>query len=313
MELKSFLSFTIFFAVKSLVNTAVFCVDPWRDVQNPCINNPAGEMFFSHPDPSKFFQCDASGRMYIIQCPAGETFDTHSKFCVTATATAPTTTPSLAVTTPRPAVTTPRPAVTTTRSPVTTPRLPVTTPRPAVTTTRSPVTTPRLPVTTPRLPITTPRPPVTTPRPTTRQPVAATTQPPLVHSNPCLQADYDKGLIYFAHPRDETKFIECDTARLPSTLSCATNLIWNQARLACIKRLLVDGPRPGVSSRPLDPNNPCTPENIAKTKLFFPHPTDNHMFLHCDMWGDYHVVMCPPGLVWNDVLSTCQTDFQVGN
>ena len=50
-----------------------FLSGAFQNVPNLCLNNPTGQVFFSHPtDPTKFMQCDINGRMYIIQCPVNE-------------------------------------------------------------------------------------------------------------------------------------------------------------------------------------------------------------------------------------------------
>lgn len=42
--------------------------DAFKNVPNPCTNNPSNQVYFPHPmDNSKFIQCDRYGRMYIIQ------------------------------------------------------------------------------------------------------------------------------------------------------------------------------------------------------------------------------------------------------
>lgn len=49
-------------------NHVFFITDAFKNVPNPCANNPDSQVYFPHPtDVSKFIQCDRYGRMYIIQ------------------------------------------------------------------------------------------------------------------------------------------------------------------------------------------------------------------------------------------------------
>ena len=52
--------------IKSSFNVS----DAFKNVPNPCTDNPSQKVYFPHPtDSAKFIQCDRYGRMYIIQCP----------------------------------------------------------------------------------------------------------------------------------------------------------------------------------------------------------------------------------------------------
>lgn len=60
----------------------VFFSDPWTNIPNPCLNNPSKKIYFPHPsDIKKFIQCDLLSRMYIVQCPTGETYDFTTSSC----------------------------------------------------------------------------------------------------------------------------------------------------------------------------------------------------------------------------------------
>ncbi|XP_021351567.1 uncharacterized protein LOC110449195, partial [Mizuhopecten yessoensis] len=51
---------------------------------NPCRGQtvtPAG-LFFSHPDPNKFIQCDIAGDAYVLTCPSGLVWNEYSTTCV---------------------------------------------------------------------------------------------------------------------------------------------------------------------------------------------------------------------------------------
>jgi len=50
---------------------------------NPCtlqaITN--NNLFFPHPDPTKFIQCDLVGDVYVMQCPAGLVWNQRTENC----------------------------------------------------------------------------------------------------------------------------------------------------------------------------------------------------------------------------------------
>lgn len=69
------------FAAPSRETRQAGCMSAFQNVPNVCtIKN--GQAFFPHPsDPTKFLQCDVYDRMYIIQCPLGEVFQSSTTSC----------------------------------------------------------------------------------------------------------------------------------------------------------------------------------------------------------------------------------------
>ncbi|XP_070177038.1 uncharacterized protein [Littorina saxatilis] len=51
--------------------------------------------------------------------------------------------------------------------------------------------------------------------------------------------------------------------------------------------------------------NPCTPENLNKSRLRHPHPFDTTKFLLCDLQGQVYVVPCPEGKTFNKETLVC--------
>lgn len=143
-------------------------------------------------------------------------------------------------------------------------------------------------------------------------------------SGSCTKANYAAGLIYFAIPNINTKFIECGPNGGATILSCPSMLIWNQARRACeyattagvvvvtppptVKTVTVTLPGTGTGTGTGMGTNPCLSSQAAAGKLYFPHP-DIHKFIQCDNNGDAFVGSCPGGLIWNTVLETCHSPF----
>ncbi|VDI12363.1 uncharacterized protein LOC143074406 [Mytilus galloprovincialis] len=137
--------------------------------------------------------------------------------------------------------------------------------------------------------------------------------------NPCTNANMAKGLMYFPHPEDPHKFIQCEQSGNALVDSCNGSLVWNQQRLACVYNI-----QPGVgqsttttpftigttSSNSLQ-TNPCHLNAVTADQLFHPHPNP-HKFYQCDVWGDVYESDCPTGLIWNDAVKTCSAPFVVG-
>ena len=227
--------------------------DTWSNIPNPCQNNPKKAIYLPHPtDGTKFIQCDLFGRMYIIQCPTGESYDRTTASCTRGT---------VVPTVIQPAVTTP---------------------------------------------------------------TTTTTQQSIVNPlNPCSNANVAMGLIYFAYPNDNTKFIECDLLGKAMVLQCQAGLVWNQQRLSCVYDIVpggvqttlppvTTGTATGTNTGTVNPATLCKVNANSLDELFHPHP-DPHKFYQCDLWGDVFVNNCPTNLTWNDVAKTCSSAYlQIG-
>lgn len=50
---------------------------------NPCTAQAAnsGNLFFPHPDPTRFIQCDLVGDAYVMQCPAALVWSQSTSNC----------------------------------------------------------------------------------------------------------------------------------------------------------------------------------------------------------------------------------------
>lgn len=69
-------------AASAIVKRQAVCPDPFQNVPSPCSSAPGSQFYFPHPtDNTKFLQCDVYKRMYIIQCPQGEIYDTSITAC----------------------------------------------------------------------------------------------------------------------------------------------------------------------------------------------------------------------------------------
>ncbi|CAC5393677.1 unnamed protein product [Mytilus coruscus] len=51
-------------------------------VANPCRGSSTSRQFFSHPDATKFIQCDIAGNAFVLTCPSGLVWNQFSTTCV---------------------------------------------------------------------------------------------------------------------------------------------------------------------------------------------------------------------------------------
>ena len=58
--------------------------------------------------------------------------------------------------------------------------------------------------------------------------------PVVTTTNPCTADNIAKGIIFFAYPNDNTKFIECDAQGQPKVLSCPSRLVYSPTRQSCL-------------------------------------------------------------------------------
>lgn len=167
-------------------------------------------------------------------------------------------------------------------------------------------------------PTVTPQATTTTMKATTTTTTRATTTTTAMQ-NPCSNINLAKGLIYFPHPQDHTKFIQCDLLGTQLIVQCKPGLVWSQGRLACVYAIY-PGSFKTTTKTPVTtthtvrvtttaiPRNPCKPNAMTTDQLFYPHP-DPHKFYQCDLWGDVFENTCPPNLIWNDFSKTCSSSY----
>ena len=53
-----------------------------------------------------------------------------------------------------------------------------------------------------------------------------------------------------------------------------------------------------------DDYNPCTPENAAEGKFYFPHK-DPTKYVQCSEHGQCYVMNCSSGLIWDSAINSC--------
>ncbi|KAL4225979.1 Scrasp1p [Mactra antiquata] len=111
--------------------------------------------------------------------------------------------------------------------------------------------------------------------------------------NVCLQAG---GRIYFPHPTDNTKFLQCADGNRMFVITCPKGEIFDKEQTKC------------VSSQPATQapmTNPCTPENIASGNIFFAYAGDKTKFIECDRNGQPAILSCPSRLIYDAGRQSC--------
>lgn len=142
-----------------------------------------------------------------------------------------------------------------------------------------------------------------------------------------------KGQVFFQHPTDPTKFLQCDINNRMYIVQCPQNEVFNVGLSACQPAsvsTMVPPTRvppltttiipttirnftppqmaqqtPGLPQHPTPTMNPCTPGNLALGKLYFPFPGDKSRFYECDLKGVPTIRVCPPLLQWDQNILSC--------
>ncbi|XP_069138969.1 peritrophin-1-like [Argopecten irradians] len=118
--------------------------------------------------------------------------------------------------------------------------------------------------------------------------------------NPCTS---NSNRVYFPHPGDTSKFLQCDRFGRMYIVQCPAGEIYNQATTSCITPVVVT-----TASVPVV-NNQCTPQNIAKGDLYFAISGSPNQFIECDLNGNANILTCPSNLVWDQSRLSCVYAF----
>ncbi|WAR24964.1 hypothetical protein MAR_010668 [Mya arenaria] len=268
---------------------------------NPCTAQAisAQALFFSHPDPTKFIQCDLQGNAFVQRCPSGLVWNQYLE----------TMSQIYTITIHEP------------HRPVAGGDQPLRKQRSAG---------PEFPPPERRIKVS----PMRTVRTN-----AIVAQPTYIASlgipSPCTAQSLQAGRIFFSVANSNKQFIQCDAAGNARVITCPDQLIWDQNRQSCVYTLQGGVANPGylaavtvklkkkiirlcqfvlknendcVFAGFLNGANPCTAQAISAQALFFSHP-DPTKFIQCDLQGNAFVQRCPSGLVWNQYLETCASQL----
>ncbi|CAC5407849.1 unnamed protein product [Mytilus coruscus] len=151
--------------------------------------------------------------------------------------------------------------------------------------------------------------------------------------NPCLSNP--NNTIYFPHPGDVKKFIQCDMLGRMHIIQCpsgrkydykaTTCITENVSRPPIVTRIKASNTSPNpikhttppivaattaiINTRTL---NPCTYANMVKGLMYFAYPEDPKKFIHCDQSGNAILESCYGSLVWNQQRVACVYNLQPG-
>ncbi|XP_041373659.1 collagen alpha-1(XII) chain-like [Gigantopelta aegis] len=115
-------------------------------------------------------------------------------------------------------------------------------------------------------------------------------------SNPCTGKNIMEGKRFFEYPRDETKFIHCDSWGYASLLSCRPGDIWFQNVQTCSRH---------VTHTTTGTTQPTHHELCSTGREFLLHPSDPHKYIHCVPGGNYFVQSCPVHMVFDITINVC--------
>ncbi|XP_052057750.1 uncharacterized protein LOC127698375 [Mytilus californianus] len=124
-------------------------------------------------------------------------------------------------------------------------------------------------------------------------------------ADPCRRNTNNR--VYYPHPRDQTKFLQCDVFGRMFVVQCPAGEIYNQATTTCIKPQTTT-----LQTTNTGMQNPCTAANINNGKIYFSVATDSHQFIECDLNGNANVLTCPSQLLWDENRLSCVYQFQSG-
>nr|XP_022298038.1 uncharacterized protein LOC111107241 isoform X1 [Crassostrea virginica] len=125
--------------------------------------------------------------------------------------------------------------------------------------------------------------------------------------NPCT-AGKTGGAVFFPHPNDNTKFIQCNIFGEMYIIQCPVGKHYNPATVSCVSQSQQDGHVTGGTLN----SNPCTQINLSQGKIYFAYPGDVHKFIECDLVGNANILVCPSNLVWDETILSCAYSFTAG-
>lgn len=125
------------------------------------------------------------------------------------------------------------------------------------------------------------------------------------------------GQVFFSHPSDTTKFLQCDIYSRMYIIQCPQGEVFSLLTSGCEPSQQQVVPpmvaptthRPPATVTVAVPtpaaSNPCTPQSVLRGQLYFAYPGDNTKFIECDLQGNPSVLSCPTLLVWNQSILSC--------
>ncbi|XP_013387465.1 neurogenic locus notch homolog protein 2-like [Lingula anatina] len=124
--------------------------------------------------------------------------------------------------------------------------------------------------------------------------------------NPCQSSQFQAGHLFFKHPSDRSKYVQCDLWGNMYIGSCPGNLLWSEVIDACVHPTHHANLLGGRGKRLAVLFNPCAIKaNIDAGRLYHPYPGDKAKYIQCDKVGNMFIKDCAPGSWWNQQNETC--------
>ncbi|XP_048740431.1 uncharacterized protein LOC125654511 [Ostrea edulis] len=116
--------------------------------------------------------------------------------------------------------------------------------------------------------------------------------------NPCSGSSSSH--LYYPHPRDSTKFIQCTANGEMYLIQCPAGKIYYASVSHCAQPITTTAPPPSFT-------NPCTSDAFFNSAgvVYFPYPSDNTKFIVCEGVGHANIMSCPSPLVWDESRKSC--------
>ncbi|XP_056001468.1 uncharacterized protein LOC125655554 [Ostrea edulis] len=139
--------------------------------------------------------------------------------------------------------------------------------------------------------------------------------------NPCV--GNTEGTIYYPHPTDATKFLQCDLLGHMYIIQCPQGLHYKPSTSSCTSvggtitttlaptttHAQTTSVPPTTSVSTVVPvttdGNPCSSASVKQGKTYFPYALDIHRFIECDLLGNAKILDCPNGLLWEQRTLSC--------
>jgi len=138
--------------------------------------------------------------------------------------------------------------------------------------------------------------------------------------SPCQNNPSNK--VYFPHPSDVTKFLQCDIYNRMYIIQCPQGEVFDLATTACRPNVQPATAKPyvppAVVTRPpvtvapvVTDTNPCNANAISRGQFYFA-VADKTKFIECDLAGNPNMLSCPAGLLWEQGLLSCVYPLNAG-
>nr|XP_022298538.1 uncharacterized protein LOC111107568 [Crassostrea virginica] len=129
--------------------------------------------------------------------------------------------------------------------------------------------------------------------------------------NPCTAGKMGSQ-VFFPHPNDNTKFIQCNALGEMYVIQCPAGKLFSAATVSCVSQNYIPNGNGGQITGGTLSRNPCTQINLSRGNIYFAYPGDKNKFIECDLQGNANVLSCPSLLSWDESRLSCVYSFLAG-